>query len=311
MSGAADPELLQRIRALELKAREVADGLLLGIHHAPHRGRSLEFAEHKEYSPGDDLRRVDWKLFAKSDRYYVKEFEDDTNVTAVMAVDGSASMDYKWEGPGGRGKNGGPTKLDLARTLAGALSYLLLSQSDSVGLMTMAGKIVDYLPPRAKLAHFHEITARLGGLEPEKETNLAACLADLSTRLKERALIIILSDLLDEPEPAMKAIRLMRSRRHELVIFHVLDPSEIEFPFDRLSQFHDLEGPLKLLVDPRAIQKEYKKHFSGFLESVKAECAGAAIDYTLARTDREPASILSSWLMTRAASMGSRGRPAR
>jgi uncharacterized protein (DUF58 family) len=307
MSGNSfiDPELLRRIQALELKAREVADGVLLGIHHAPHKGRSIEFAEHKEYYPGDDIRRIDWKVYAKSDRLYVKEFEDDTNITALMLVDGSRSMSY---GGGAREarREPAPTKLEHARIMASALSYLLLTQSDSVGLGVIGAGLEDFLPPRAKQAHFHEITARLAGLEAKTGTDIGEALAGVSQFLKGRAMIIIFSDLLDDPEPMLRAVRLMRGRRHEIVVFHVLDPDEIEFPFERLSFFKDMEGPERLLVDPRSIREEYRRHFSRFMEQVKTECAGHAIDYRLARTDEPPARLLSSWLAFRAAA-GPRG----
>jgi uncharacterized protein (DUF58 family) len=303
-----DPELLRRISALELKAREVADGVLLGIHHDPHRGRSIEFAEHKEYSPGDDLRRIDWKLFGKSDRLYVKEYEDDANITAVMMVDGSRSMNYasaQAKGPDGERV---PTKLETARLLSASLSYLLLNQSDSVGLGVFSGTLASYLPPRARKAHFHEITARLAGFEPQSGTDLAAALGELAGLIKGRAMIIIFSDLLDEPAAMMKAIRLLRHRRHELVVFHVLDPDELTFPFERLTVFRDLESPVKLLVDPRSIRAEYLRHFGRFQEEVMKECLGHGIDYRLARTDQSPAGLLSAWLSFRAAAQRSRGR---
>jgi uncharacterized protein (DUF58 family) len=302
-----DPDLLRRIQALELKAREVADGVLLGIHHAPDRGRSIEFAEHKEYSPGDDIRRIDWKVFAKSDRLYIKEYEEDTNITALVLVDGSSSMTY--QGSLDRENNDSSrTKLQHAGVLAAALSYLLLNQSDAVGLGVIGAGLIGFLPPRARQAHFHEVTARLAALEPKPGTDLAAALSDAANRLKGRALVIIFSDLLDEPGPMLKALRLLRHRRHEPVIFHVLDPDEIEFPFERLSFFKDMEGPTRLLVDPRSIRDEYRRHFERFLAEIKNECAGHGIDYRLALTTEDPARLLSSWLSFRAATQGPRTR---
>ena len=300
-----DPELLRRIQALELKAREVAEGVLLGIHHAPDRGRSIEFAEHKEYSPGDDLRRIDWKVFAKSDRLYIKEYEDDTNITSLVLLDGSASMNYR----GGHSRDGieAPRKLDYGRTLAAALSYLLLTQSDSVGLGLIGRGLRGFLPPRARQAHFHEIVARLAALETEKGTDIGGALADAASLVKGRALVIIISDLLDDPGPMLKALRLLRHRRHEPVIFHVLDPDEIEFPFERLSFFKDMEGAARLLVEPRVIRDEYRRHFSRFLAEVRDECAGHGIDYRLALTTEPPALLLTSWLASRAAAQGARG----
>ncbi len=301
---AVDPELLRRIQALELKAREVAEGVLMGIHHAPHRGRSLEFEEHKEYTPGDDIRRIDWKVYAKSDRFYVKEFEDDTNITALILVDASRSMAYRSQG----GKDGDPSKLEAATTLAGALSYMLLTQSDAVGMGLVREGLDDYLPPRARHTHFHEITRRLAAAQPRPGTDIAKALAELSSSLKGRAMVLLFSDLLDEPGPMLKAIRLLRHRRHELVLFHVLDPDEIEFPFDRLSMFRDMEGPLRLLVDPKSIRMEYTRHVQEFIDSVRNMARGHGIDYWLARTDARPAQVLSSWLAFRAATTGARAR---
>jgi uncharacterized protein (DUF58 family) len=299
-----DPELLSHIQALELKVREVADGVLLGLHHAPHRGRSLEFAEHREYYHGDDIKRIDWKLYAKSDKYYIKEYEDDTNITALMMVDGSGSMEYKGADSKDPNGNPAPKKSEVAKIIAGALSYLLLTQSDSVGLGIMDSGVSDFLPPRARLAHFHEITTKLVKMDPHEGTDMAKSLGDLAGMIKGRALVIIISDLLDDPETMFKAIRLLRHKRHEVVIFQVLDKDELEFPFERLSHFLDMEGPLRLLVDPRSIQKEYLKHFNAFLKRVRDECFGHSIDYQLVRTDEDPVKILSSWLSRRAAMIG-------
>jgi uncharacterized protein (DUF58 family) len=298
---------LRRIQALELKAREVAEGVQLGVHHAPHRGRSIEFAEHKEYSPGDDIRRIDWKVYGKSDRLYIKEYEDETNITALMLVDASRSMGY--QGGRTRGPDPLPAKLDHARVMAAALAHLLLNQSDSVGLGLFAGKLGNFLPPRARQAHFHEVTARLAALELENGTDLTRVLSDLSALIKGRAMIIVFSDLLDEPETMLKALRLLRSRRHEIVIFHVLDPDEIEFPFDRLTDFHDLESTTRLLVDPRAIRDQYLIHFGAFQDDVRRECRGRGIDYRMARTDEPAVKLLTSWLFQRAAIQRLRRKP--
>lgn len=306
-SSFADPDLLRRVQALELRAREVAEGVLLGIHHAPSRGRSIEFAEHKEYTPGDDIKRIDWKVFGKSDRYYVKEFEDDTNINSAIMLDLSASMDYRSKTARDSGGEPVPAKLDHARVMACALAYLLLNQSDAVGAGFFADKLLEFLPPRARKAHFHEISRKAAAAVTQKGTDIPAALSGLASMLRGRALVIIFSDFLDEPGPLFKAIRLLRGRRHELAIFHVLDPDEIEFPFDRLTVFEDMEGPERLLADPRSIRDEYRRHFSAFLEEFGRQCAGHGIDYRLARTDQDPADILTSWLAMRLAAMKPRG----
>ena len=309
--GFLDPELMRRMQALELKAREVAEGVLMGIHHAPHRGRSIEFAEHKEYSPGDDIRRIDWKVYAKSDRFYIKEYEDDTNISSIILVDGSRSMAYGADGAKDEDGNPVPSKLDRARLLACALSYLLLNQSDAVGMGIMGERLTGFLPPRARQAHFHEITKRLAGMEPLPGTDIARSLADLVPMIKGRAMVIIFSDLLDDPEEMLRALRLLRSRRQEIVVFHVLDRDEIDFPFQRLSIFKDMEGPTRLTVDPRVIREEYKRHMDEFITRVTMECDGRGIDYNLARTDRSPGRLLTSWLGRRQALSASGARRTR
>lgn len=306
-----DPELMRRMQALELRAREVAEGVLMGVHHARNRGRSIEFAEHKEYTPGDDIRRIDWKVYAKSDRYYIKEYEDDTNISSLILVDGSRSMAYGGEDAKDEDGNPVPSKLDRARLLACAVSYLLLNQSDAVGMGIVGDGLSDFLPPRPRQTHFHEITKRLAGIEPKPGTDIARSLADLVPLIKGRAMVIIFSDLLDEPDTMLHALRLLRSRRQEIVVFHVLDRDEIDFPFQRLSMFKDMEGPVRLTVDPRTIREEYQKHMNDFIDRVRRECDGRGIDYNLARTDRSPSKLLTSWLGYRQAVSASGARRTR
>jgi len=288
-----DPALAGRMRALELQAREAADGVLAGIHHSPHRGASIEFAEHKPYAPGDEIKLIDWKLYAKSDRFYIKQFEDETNLRVCLLVDGSGSMAY-------RGQGRDQTKLDYARTAAAAIAYLLLGQSDSVGLGVIGKGLRAYLPPRAKLAFLQEILAGLVQTEPESGTDISAAVFDLIARFSGRGLVFIFSDLLDEPEPMLKALKMLRHRRFEVVLFHVLDPEELEFPFDRLTVFEGMEEKIQLLADPRAMREEYRRQVNLFLEEVKQTASGHGMDYWLAETKTPVAQALSGYLAYRA-----------
>jgi len=280
------------MRTLELLAREAAEGVLAGIHHSPHRGASIEFAEHKPYAPGDEIKLIDWKLYAKSDRFYIKQFEDETNLRAYLLVDCSGSMAYQGEGR--------PlSKLDYARAAAAAVAYLLLGQSDAVGLGIIGNGLRTFLPPRAKFTYLQEILRSLAETQPEPGTDLAKSVFDLVGRVSGRGLVFIFSDLLDEPEPMLEALKLLRHRRFEVVLFHVLDPEEIAFPFDRLTVFEGMEEKIQLLADPRPMRAEYQRQVQLFLEQVKQTAAGHGMDYWLAQTDSPLAQVLSGYLAYR------------
>jgi len=287
-----DPGLAARIRLLELQARQAAEGVLAGIHHSPHRGASIEFAEHKPYTPGDEIKLIDWKLYAKSDRFYTKQFEDETNLRAYLLLDGSGSMAYQGEGRE-------TSKLDYARSAAAALAYLFLGQSDSVGLGVFGSELRSYLPPRAQFAYLQEILRALAETEPTPGTDLAAAAYSLVERVTGRGLVCIFSDLLDEPEPMLKALKVLRHRRFEVVLFHVLDPDEIEFPFENLTVFEGLEEKIQLLADPRAMAEEYRRLFGAFLEEVRETAAGQGMDYWRMATSEPLGPSLTRYLAFR------------
>ena len=288
-----DPALAARVAALELKARQAAEGVLAGIHHSPHRGASIEFAEHKPYTPGDEIKLIDWKLYAKSDRFYIKQFEDETNLRAYLVLDGSGSMTYQGEGRE-------MSKLDYARTAAAALAYLLLGQNDAVSLAVFGAGLRTYLPPRSKFAFLHEILRGLLEIRPEPGTDLSRSVYDLLERVSGRGLVFIFSDLLDEPGPMFQALKLLSHRRFEVVLFHILDPDELDFPFDRLSVFEGMEEKIQLLADPRAMREEYRRQISLFLEEVKLVASGHHLDYWLAETQNPVSQTLSGYLAFRA-----------
>jgi uncharacterized protein (DUF58 family) len=296
-------DLVARLRMLELKAREVAEGALTGIHHSTHRGSSLEFAEHRPYSPGDEIRMIDWKLFAKSDRYYIKQFEDETNIRCLILVDGSSSMTYRGPGPASQ-KKGVPellSKLEYAQVLAAAIAWLLLNQSDAVGLAVFGSGVRKYLPPRSQSSFLQPILKGLTEIVPEIGTDLSHSVHEVIELTHGRTLFIFLSDFLDEPEPMLQALKLLKHRGHEMILFQILDHDELEFPFSRLSMFEGLEEEVRLLVDPRAIREEYQRQVQLFLDKMKGECLGARIDYWFVNTATPAQHALSGYLAHREA----------
>jgi len=271
-----DPQLLAKIGTVKLRARAVVEGLLSGLHRSPHQGQSVEFAEHKEYAPGDEIRHMDWKAYGKFDKYYIKRFEHETNLRAFVALDASASMNYR---------TGPLSKLDIAATLAGAIAYLLVRQQDAVGLMLMRGGRIDFLPPRAAAGQLNLVLDRLEGLRGEGPTDISAMADVLSEKARRRSAIFLISDLFDEREDALRRVLQLTHRRNDLAIFHVLDPAEIDFPFEDNTQFLSMEDARSLQANPREIRESYLEIFNQFLESTRKSCEEWDVDYDIVRTD--------------------------
>lgn len=248
---------------------------MTGLHKSPYQGFNVEFAEHRQYMPGDDIRHIDWRVYGKSDRHYVKKFEEETNLKAYLLVDISRSMTYA---------GGGVAKLDYARYLAASLSYLMLRQRDSVGVATIGSGITDYVPPRGGPAHLRAVMDVLERVEPEPDTRLATALHELSTRLVRRGLIVILSDLLDEPEAVLHALRLLRHRKHDVVVFHILTEEELTFPFREPIVFRDVESGETLATQPSQLRSSYLDAVQEFIESYRAGCAAHDMDYRMMST---------------------------
>jgi len=288
--GFLRPEVISRIERLNLVARKLSEGVLTGLHRSSHRGSSLEFAEHKPYSPGDDPRLIDWKAYAKTDRYSIKQFEDETNVRAALVLDSSASMEY---GSTGR------TKLYYGSVLLASLAYLLIRQRDAVGFVSVADGLVSYLPPRGRPSHLQAIVERLALTEPKGKTNLPRDLQLLAERLGRRSMIFIAGDLFDEPGDTLKAVKLLAGRRHEVSIFHLMDPEELRFPFDHQMMFEDMEGPVSLSVDPKGIRDEYLKHVKLFLDGWRRGAREAGVDYSLVDISVPPEETLHRFLAHR------------
>ena len=287
-----DPKVLAEAGSLTLKARIVADSVLHGMHRSRHHGSSVEFADHKEYSPGDNVRHLDWRAYARFDRDYVKRFEDEAHLRGLMLVDTSASMGYK---AGERA-----TKLDFSALCAGALSHVLARQGDAVGLATFSNALDIRVPPRPRRGHLQEILHELERLEPKGTTALASALETLAETTSRRMIILIMSDLLDAGAGAVEAIAKLGARRHDVVLFHVLDPDELDFPFEDSTVFVSMEDDREVQIDARAIRKAYLEELERFVAKVRGAALGARVEYHLLRAGSDPTEALIQFLVRRA-----------
>ena len=270
-------------------------GSVSGRHRSPIRGSSLEFAEYRKYVPGDDTRRLDWRAWGRSDRYYIKEFEADTNLRPCLIVDTSGSMNF---GPGGT--SGGETsKLQYARRLAGTLAYLAARQGDAVGLYCAGDSIHREIPPRRSAAHLRYVLDELSEMQAAGETGLAAALHEAAERVAQRALIVIVSDLFVEPAVLRTCFQHLRYRRHDVAVFHLMEQSEIEFEFDRPMRFLDMEDGLPLLADPGLIARQYRQAVRTYLEDLREIFRDAAIDYNLVGIEEKYDDVLARFLLSR------------
>lgn len=270
-----DPVTLSKVSTLLLRARYVVEGLIAGLHTSPYKGFSVEFSEHRQYAPGDEIRHIDWKAYGKFDRYFIKEYEEETNLRCYLLVDASASMSYR---------SAAVSKFDYAAYLAAALAYVMLNQQDLVGLVTFADGIRRQLPPRNNPRHLRTVIESLEQTVPTGETALGRMLHHIASQLKRRGLVIVLSDLLDDPDEVMQGLRHLRYQRHEVLVFHVLDYDEVEFPFTQLTEFEDLEDELRVITDPRAIKEDYQQQIKEFIGGYERMCRRYDIDYTLFNT---------------------------
>ena len=276
-----DPTELRKYGGLTLLARQVVEGFLTGVHRSPYKGFSVEFAEHRQYTPGDEIRHIDWRAFGKTDRYYVKEYEEETNLKAYLLVDASGSMDY-------RGSRKSLSKFEYAQHVAASLAYLMLHQMDAVGLITLDTKIRGLIPPKANPKHLLRVLTTLEKTTPGGETAMAPLWHELAGHhLKRRGMVFILSDFFDQLDPLMKALQHLRHRNHEVVLLQVLAPEELEFPFKRLTQFRNLETrDQKVLVDTRRLRDDYLASFQRYRAELKERAGRLHVDYHLLRTDK-------------------------
>jgi len=291
-----DPVQLSRLGTLPIKARVIVEGALSGLHRASVHGSSVEFSEHKEYSPGDELRHVDWKAFAKGDRYYVKQYEQESQLTVYLVLDASASMAFA---------GGGIAKLEYAGLSLAALAYLVIQQQDKAGLIACGDREIDTLvPPRARSTHLHDLLSVLdqlmtrGATGDESPATALHRIAELTRR--RRALVVLASDLFDPDDETLAALAMLRAQRHDVSVLHILDPHEREFPYEGLTEFHSLESTNRMLVNPAAIRRDYHERMQAFLTRARGVLTAAGVDYHLTSTDRPLEATLLDLLVARA-----------
>lgn len=284
------PDVVSRLSNMELKARLVVEGFITGLHKSPYHGFSVEFAEHRPYMPGDEIKRIDWKAYGKTDRFFVKEFEEETNLKSYILLDASGSMGYT---------SGKLSKLEYGCYLSAALTYLMLIQRDAVGLVLFDSKIRKYLPPRSIMSYLYPILKELQSAESGETTNISVILHNIAERIKRRGLIILISDLLDEPEKVIKGLKHFRHKQNEVLLFHVLDPSEVEFAFSKDAVFKDMESSEEISTQTWHIKNEYKKQIEEFISYYKRECRENRIDYVFLDTGKDFDHALFKYLIKR------------
>lgn len=272
------PEVLAELKGLELRARKIVEGFVTGLHKSPFHGFSVEFAEHREYVPGDDLRHVDWKVFGKSDRFYVKQYEEETNFACHLIVDASESMDFG-------ARESAISKLDYAKHLAASLAYLVVRQQDAVGLMTCSNAVRDVMRPSSQAMHVKEICQVLERTLPSGETSLGPVLHDLAERIRKRGVVIVMSDFFDDPESMLLGLKHLHHRRHDVCLLQIIDPAEQDFQFESPMLFQGMELPQELRAEPRAIADAYRREFGDFLKSMQRQARDLQMNYHLLRTD--------------------------
>ena len=284
-----DPRVLSRIGNLELVARSVVDGFINGMHRSPYFGASVDFAEHRGYVAGDDIRRMDWRLYARTDRYYIKEYEADTNANFAVLLDVSKSMGF--------GSRGGVTKIEYAKMLAGCLTYLVHRQRDRVGFVAFDSDIVQFVPPSAK--HMDVVLHTLDRLTPSGPGALRAPLHKMAEHFGRRSVLVLISDFYEEPDAVLEAVAPLRFRGNDLIVFHLLDPAEIDFSFDTPSAFEDLESGEQLPVVPEALAAQYRSLVQAHVNGLSERFTANRIDYTLLNTSSPLDHALFSYLTTR------------
>ena len=293
LSKYLDPKVLNRVDKLEMGAKLVVEGFKAGSHRSPYHGFSVEFAQHREYTMGDDPRHLDWKLYAKATRYYIKQYEVETNFTAHILHDSSESMLY--------GSPKAPVnKLEYANFITAALSYLIVSQTDGVGVGIFNEGLKTFIEPKQSMGHIHRICRELEDAKPTKKTDVGDIMHHFADRIKRRGIVIVVSDLLDKPERILEGLNHLRFARHEVLVFHVMDPFELDFPFDGQVKFEGLEGYEPVLCQPRMLRKSYLEALNKHILAVKTACERNNVDYALINTGQPLEIALQTFLTSRA-----------
>ncbi|TVR00498.1 MAG: DUF58 domain-containing protein [Deltaproteobacteria bacterium] len=294
------PQSLAGIGSTKLRARNVLEGVLAGMHRSPHRGASVEFAEYKEYSPGDEIRHIDWRAWGRTDRYYVKQYEDETNTRGFLLLDGSGSMDFASEGL--------PTKWTWASTLVATLAWLLLRQGDAPGLLVFGERPGAWLVPSSRRTQLDDLCRLLDAREVRGGTNTEAALRQIAERTRFRSIVVLVSDMLDPASEALRVGRILRRRGVEVALFHVLDPAELTLPWEGLARFEGLEGEGDLLVDPDDIRHAYLETMGRHLASIEEDCRRGDLEYFRVRTDQPVEEAVLRFLRARARGSKTGGR---
>jgi uncharacterized protein (DUF58 family) len=287
------PEVINRIKRLDLRAQFIVKGFLQGLHASPFHGFSVEFSEHRKYTPGDDPKDIDWLVYAKTDKYYVKKFEAETNITGYLVMDLSRSMGYTYRQE--------LTKFDYAICLAAALCYLMIHQQDPVGLLTFDQKIRHSLKPKARRTHLGDVLSLLANLRPEGETDVARSLIQVAAMLRHASLVMIFSDLLADPEPVMESLYRLRHGGHDVILFHILDEAEVNFPFGGMVELEEPENRQRLALDADAFRADYIAELDKFRDAYRRECFQAGVDYVPLDTSMQFDRALTEYLANRAA----------
>jgi uncharacterized protein (DUF58 family) len=287
-----DPQTLAKLEGLQLRARRIVEGYVSGPHRSPYHGFSIEFAQHRQYVPGDDLRYVDWKVFGRTDKVYLKQYEEETNLVSYFLLDTSQSMHYQ-------GERSPLSKLEYAKCVAASLAYLILQQRDSVGLTTFDSQIRSMVRASGQPSHIRQLVHVMEQSHADKKTAMGPIFHDLAERFKKRGIVVILSDLFDDVASIMTGIKHFRHRRHEVIVFHIIDPDEREFPFRQTTKFLGLEQLPEVVTDPRRLRQAYLREFENFLRSVSLGCRSQQVDYVPIMTDQPLDIALSCYLSGR------------
>ena len=285
-----DPLTLAKVRSLELGARLVVEGYISGMHKSPYHGFSVEFAQHREYVPGDDIKHMDWKVYGRTGRFYLKQYEEETNLVCWLLLDVSESMKYG---------SGPVTKFDYACMAGAALSYLVLHQSDSIGFATFDDQLRTFIKPSGQPSHLKEITHRMSAGTGVQKTRMGPLLHDMAERLTRKSIVVLMSDMFDETSEIATGLKHLRHRKHEVILWHVMDGAELTFPFQEATLFRGLEQYPELLTDPRSLRKSYMEQVEAFVDGLKRTCRELNIDYVSLRTDTPLNVALSSYLAHR------------
>lgn len=289
-----EPRTLAKLRGLQLRAQRIVEGYVAGLHRSPYRGFSVEFAEHREYTPGDDLRYLDWKVFGRTDKYYLKQYEDETNLIGYLVLDTSESMRY-------RGPDSALSKFEYAQCAAAALAWLILQQQDAVGLVTFADRIRANVPPSSSASHLKRLLDVMEGTQPAAKTATGPIFHELAEQWTKRGVVVIISDLFDDLASLLAGLKHLRYRQHDVLILQVLDAAELDFPFAQPTRFRGLEGMPDTIAEPRSLRRAYRQEIDRFLHSVKRGCREREMDYCLLRTDTPLDTALSAFLARRMA----------